>query len=125
MKQFAATNIEIIAEEDSFDRGVIGKPQCREFKEINITADSLPELIDRLCETYALDVPSSVFFSDGTISIDQLQGEDGEELTGDEYQLWRDGGCRGWVVTYCFTIELREVREITEDDMISEQVCMH
>lgn len=122
---FAATYIHLESEEDHPEKGLIGGRECRFSERINVTASTMAGLIDRLCEIYGLDRPDSVFFSDGTFTIDQFEDAYGCRLSAAGQAAFMAGEKRAWIADYCFTIEKRSVSDVTEDDFIAESIVMH
>ena len=111
---FACTFIEKRAQEDDFAHGCDLDTLVVTMQErVNITAPSLPELLQQIGKTYCLDL-DDVWIDDDDggvsgISYNRLELADCDEPDKRQIELWKQGKLTLYLVDFDFSIEQRHV----------------
>ena len=110
---FACTFIEKRAQEDDFDHGCDPDTLVVTMQErVNITAPSLPELLQQIGRTYCLDL-DHVWIDDedgvSRISYKRLELANCDEPDKRQLGLWKRGKLTLFLVDFDFAIEQRHV----------------
>lgn len=115
---FACTFIEKRAQEDDFDHGCDSDTLVVTMQErVNITAPSLPELLQQIGTTYCLDL-DDVWLDDGNnggndgvsrVSYNRLELANCDEPDKRQLALWKRGKLTLYLVDFDFSVEQRYV----------------
>jgi len=117
---FACTFIEKRAQEDDFDHGCDPDTLVVTMHErVNITALSLPELLQQIGRTYCLDL-DDVWIEDDTdgvrrISYNRLELANCDEPDKRQLEQWKRGKLTLYLVDFDFCIEQRQVEAVPVD----------
>jgi hypothetical protein len=110
---FACTLIEKRAQEDDFDHGCDPDTLITTMQQaVNITAPSLPELLQQIGKTYCLDL-DDVWIDEGNgvsrIRYNRLELANCDEPDERQLELWKRGKLTLYLVDFDFAIEQRHV----------------
>jgi len=110
---YAATFVEKLASRDDYEHGCDTDSVCTLAESIDITADSLTDLLAVISDRYGLDLGYVFLGDDGDsvpyFSTDRLENADGDEPTDREMELWKNGEIDLYLCDYTFMVETREV----------------
>jgi len=116
---------------DSFSEGVRDNAlTCTMAESVNITADTLRRLFDKIGESYCLGNIDDLFIpsesgSPSYVGWNRLETEGGSEPTADERSQWEQGKLDLYLADYGFTIEYRYSRCVTTDELKNEGFTFH
>ena len=114
---FACTFVEKRAQEDNFANGCDLDTLVVTMQEpVNITAPSLPELLQQIGKTYCLDL-DDVWIDDNEdgvsgISFNRFELADCDEPDERQIELWKQGKLTLYLVDFDFAIEQRQVASV-------------
>ena len=112
---FACTFIEKRAQEDDFDRGCDPETLVTTMCErVNITAASIPELLQKIGTTYCLDLEDVWIDNDdggdvSRIGYNRLELADCGEPDERQLEQWKQGKLTLYLVDFDFSVEQRYV----------------
>lgn len=119
MGNYVAVFADKLVSRDHKDTGCETKSRCIFAQQINEQADSIPELLKKLADTYGYD-GDYWFIPDGGGSVSFNRHEDGESNVLDDpvrvSVLW-DRNEPVYLCDYTFVVEYQECRALTEGEL--------
>lgn len=118
MGKYVAVFVDKLASQDFKDTGCEAKSRCIFAQQINEQADTIPELLKKLADTYGYD-GDYWFIPEGGGSVSFNQHEDliGTPLTPREIEVLWDNCVPVYLCDYTFVIEYQECRDVTEGEL--------
>lgn len=115
---FVATFVEKRADRDYKDEGCEGKSRIIMAERINMSANTIPELLEKLSEMYGYDNEYwYVSECDGFIDFNQHEDGDSNPIDIDRMKfLWAKGG-PVYLCDYSFYIEFQVRRDVTSAEL--------
>jgi len=122
---FACTHIDKDATVDNWETGCRIDRTCVMSESVNYTADTLENLVKKVCDVYGLDFPTHVSHDEvydandsiNVIQFDRLETASGDVPTEEEIARWKDGRLELYVADYTLHVEKRRVENVTINDV--------
>lgn len=128
---YVCNHIEKLVEVDDYEKGLTDKPQTIIFDKINITAETLKELLEKIGKTYCLDFAEGVGLHDTDdhsqilVEYNRLEDVEGYEATDSEVEDWKSGKTTLYLADYSFCIEKYAVLNISREDFERESIKLY
>ena len=127
---YAATTATKEVARDHYDKGEVENRRCTMHESINVQADSLAGLLDKLRDRYALALDDLFIPADEgepawSFDFDQYEDADGFEVGPDRMDEHKSGKLKVWHAIYSFTIERRTSEPIAPDEFRAAGIRTH